>query len=103
MAEKMRAVGYHKPLPISDPASLEDLEVPVPEPGPRDLLVQVEAVSVNPVDVKVRASAEPGREPRILGFDAAGTVVAAGSDVQLFAVGDEVYYAGSIDRPGTDA
>jgi NADPH:quinone reductase len=103
MAEKMRAVGYRQALPISDPASLEDLEVPVPEPGPRDLLVRVEAVSVNPVDVKVRASSDPGGEPKILGYDAAGTVVATGSDVQLFAPGDEVYYAGSIDRPGTDA
>lgn len=103
MAEKMRAVGYRKTLPISDPASLEDLEVPVPEPGPRDLLVRVEAVSVNPVDVKVRASSDPGGEPKILGYDATGTVVATGSDVQLFAPGDEVYYAGSIDRPGTDA
>ena len=103
MAETMRAVGYRKPLPSSDPASLEDLEVPVPAPGPRDLLVRVEAVSVNPVDVKVRASADPGAEPRILGYDAAGTVVATGSDVALFSPGDEVYYAGSIDRPGTDA
>ncbi len=103
MAEKMRAVGYRKPLPIADPASLEDLEVPVPEPGPHDLLVRVEAVSVNPVDVKVRASTDPGREPKILGWDAAGVVEAAGADVTLFAPGDEVYYAGSIDRPGTDA
>jgi NADPH:quinone reductase len=103
MAEKMRAVGYRKPLPISDPASLEDLEVPVPEPGPRDLLVRVEAVSVNPADVKVRASADPGGEPRILGYDAAGVVEAIGADVTLFSPGDEVYYAGSIDRPGTDA
>jgi NADPH:quinone reductase len=103
MPEMMRAVGYRKPLPSSDPASLEDLEVPVPEPGPRDLLVRVEAVSVNPVDVKLRASADPGREPRILGFDAAGVVVATGADVTLFAPGDEVYYAGSINRPGTDA
>ncbi|HEY6499258.1 MAG TPA: alcohol dehydrogenase catalytic domain-containing protein, partial [Streptosporangiaceae bacterium] len=103
MAEKMRAVGYRRALPISDPASLEDLEVPVPEPGPRDLLVRVEAVSVNPVDVKVRASSDPGGEPKILGYDAAGTVVATGSGVQLFTPGDEVYYAGSIDRPGTDA
>src|SRR6201996_2449183 len=103
MAEKMRAVGYRKPLPISDPASLEDLEIPVPEPGPRDLLVRVEAVSVNPVDVKVRASTDPGGEPKILGYDAAGTVVATGPDVTLFSPGDEVYYAGSIGRPGTDA
>jgi NADPH:quinone reductase len=103
MAEKMRAVGYRKPLPISDPASLEDLEVPVPEPGPRDLLVRVEAVSVNPVDVKTRASADPGGEPKILGYDAAGVVVATGADVALFSPGDEVYYAGAINRPGTDA
>jgi NADPH:quinone reductase len=103
MAEKMRAVGYRKPLPISDPASLEDLEVPVPEPGLRDLLVRVEAVSVNPADVKVRASADPGGEPRILGYDAAGVVEAIGADVTLFSPGDEVYYAGSIGRPGTDA
>jgi NADPH2:quinone reductase len=103
MAEKMRAVGYRKPLPISDPASLEDLEVPVPEPGPRDLLVRVEAVSVNPVDVKTRASADPGGEPKILGYDAAGVVVATGADVALFSPGDEVYYAGTTNRPGTDA
>ncbi|HEY2279271.1 MAG TPA: zinc-binding alcohol dehydrogenase family protein [Streptosporangiaceae bacterium] len=103
MAENMRAVGYRTPLPISDPASLEDLEIPVPEPGPRDLLVRVEAVSVNPVDVKTRASADPGGEPKILGYDAAGVVVATGPDVTLFSPGDEVYYAGSIDRPGTDA
>jgi zinc-binding alcohol dehydrogenase family protein len=103
MAEMMRAVGYRKPLPVSDPASLEDLEVPVPGPGPRDLLVRVEAVSVNPVDVKVRASTDPGSEPKILGYDAAGVVVATGPEVTLFSPGDEVYYAGSIDRPGTDA
>src|ERR1700744_51266 len=103
MAEKMRAFGTRKPLPISDPASLEDLEVPVPEPGPRDLLVRVEAVSVNPVDVKVRAATDPGGEPKILGYDAAGVVVATGADVGLFSPGDEVYYAGPIDRPGTDA
>ena len=103
MAETMRAVGYRKPLPVSDPASLEDLEVPVPTPGPRDLLVRVEAVSVNPVDVKVRASTDPDRGPKILGWDAAGVVVAAGSDVTLFAPGDEVYYAGAFNRLGTDA
>jgi len=58
MAETMRAVGYRKPAPISDPASLEDAEVPVPEPGPRDLLVEVKAVSVNPV---AHAMVEEGR------------------------------------------
>lgn len=103
MTEMMHAVGYRKPAPISDPASLEDAEVPVPEPGPRDLLVQVKAVSVSPVDVKLRASADPGGEVKILGYDAAGVVTAAGGSVTLFAPGDELYYAGSVARPGTDA
>ncbi|GGM33128.1 zinc-binding alcohol dehydrogenase family protein [Dactylosporangium sucinum] len=96
----MRAVAYRK---AGDPAVLQDLELPDPVPGPRDLLVRVEAVSVNPVDVKVRASSEPGREPKVLGYDAAGTVAAVGAEVSLFRVGDEVYYAGSIDRPGTNS
>jgi NADPH:quinone reductase-like Zn-dependent oxidoreductase len=99
----MKAVVYRKPLPIGDPLSLEDAELPVPEPGPRDLLVRIEAISVNPVDVKVRASVDPGGESKVLGYDAAGVVVALGSEVTLFAPGDEVYYAGSIDRPGTYA
>ena len=103
MAEKMRAVGYRKPLPISDPAEPGGPRGPGACPGPRDLLVRVEAVSVNPVDVKVRASTDPGGEPKILGYDAAGVVVATGSDVALFSPGDEVYYAGTINRPGTDA
>jgi NADPH2:quinone reductase len=103
MTEMMRAVGYRKPTPISDPASLEDAEVPVPAPGPRDLLVEVKAVSVNPVDVKVRASSDPGGELKILGYDASGLVIAVGERVTLFSPGDEVYYAGSIARPGTNA
>jgi zinc-binding alcohol dehydrogenase family protein len=103
MATTMRAVGYRTPAPVSDPASLEDVEVPVPGPGPRDLLVQVQAVSVNPVDYKVRTGSDPGGQLKILGYDAAGVVAAVGSDVQLFAPGDEVYYAGSITRPGTNA
>jgi NADPH2:quinone reductase len=103
MTDVMRAVAYRKNLPIGDPQSLVDLELPVPEPGPHDLLVWVEAVSVNPVDVKVRAGNDPGGEPTVLGFDAAGTVVAVGSAVTLFRTGDDVYYAGSIARPGTNA
>jgi NADPH:quinone reductase len=103
MAELMRAVGYRKNLPISDPESLLDLELPVPVPGEHDLLVRVEAVSVNPVDVKVRAGSDPGGEPKILGYDAAGVVVAVGGAVTLFRPGDEVWYAGSIARSGTDA
>ncbi|MEV6596976.1 zinc-binding alcohol dehydrogenase family protein [Actinoplanes sp. NPDC051346] len=103
MAELMRAVGYRNSLPISDPSSLLDLELPVPEPGDHDLLVRVKAVSVNPVDVKVRAGNDPQGEPKILGYDAAGVVERVGSAVTLFRPGDEVWYAGSIARPGTNA
>lgn len=103
MTETMRAVGYRKSLPISDPDSLVDAELPVPEPGPHDLLVRVEAVSVNPADTKVRAGVDPAGELKVLGYDAAGVVVGVGSEVTRFRVGDEVYYAGSIGRPGTNS
>lgn len=101
----MKAVGYRKPLPITDQDSLVDIEIPQPKPGARDLLVKIESVSVNPADTKLRAGAGPlpGDEYRILGFDAAGTVVGTGPDVQLFKPGDEVWYAGSVVRPGTNA
>ncbi len=99
----MRAVAYTKNLPIDDPNSMLDVELPVPTPDPHDLLVRVEAVSVNPVDVKVRAGSDPHGQPKVLGWDAAGVVVGVGRDVSLFAVGDEVYYAGSIGRPGTNS
>src|SRR4030088_976210 len=75
-AKTMRAVAYRKSLPITDAASLEDIELPVPTPGPYDLLVRIEAVSVNPVDAKVRVAVDPGGEPKVLGFDAAGVVTA---------------------------
>jgi NADPH2:quinone reductase len=100
----MRAVGLHKHLPISHPEALLDLDLPAPEPGPRDLRVAVRAISVNPVDVKVRAPKEKlGDAPRILGWDAAGVVESVGRDVHTFKPGDEVFYAGSIERPGTNA
>ncbi|MEU4097215.1 zinc-binding alcohol dehydrogenase family protein [Streptomyces sp. NPDC026673] len=99
----MRAVGYRKSLPITDDESLVDLELPVPRPGPHDLLVRVEAVALNPVDYKVRQGNDPGGEPKVLGWDAAGTVVAVGDRVGMFRVGDEVYYAGAIDRAGANA
>lgn len=95
------AVGYDTNLPVTDTNAFITREIPAPEPGPHDLLVEVEAVSVNPVDVKLRAEA-PADGFRVLGFDAAGTVRAAGSEVTLFSPGDEVFYAGSIDRPGTN-
>ncbi|MFT4213394.1 MAG: zinc-binding alcohol dehydrogenase family protein [Microbacterium sp.] len=95
------AIGYETNLPAADPGALIVREVDVPTLGPHDLLVEVEAVSVNPVDVKLRAGAPSGGF-RVLGFDAAGTVREVGSEVTLFTPGDVVFYAGSIDRPGTN-
>src|SRR3954447_22430352 len=101
----MRAVGYKKSLPIENPESLLDLEIDKPAPTGRDLLVQVKAISVNPVDYKMRKRAEPkdGEPAKILGYDATGVVAATGPDVTLFKPGDEVWYAGSIIRPGTNS
>ncbi|RQR56909.1 zinc-binding alcohol dehydrogenase family protein [Burkholderia sp. Bp9126] len=100
----MKAVGLTRYLPIDDPHALLDVELPQPVPGPRDLLVRVEAISVNPVDTKVRAPKPQVEDaPRVLGWDAAGTVVAVGADVTLFRPGDEVFYAGSITRPGANS
>ncbi len=100
----MRAVGYTKSLPIDDPQSLVDLDLPKPEASGRDLLVEVKAVSVNPVDTKIRQRrADPDGKPQVLGWDASGIVVAIGPDVTGFAVGDAVFYAGAIDRPGTNS
>ncbi|QET06184.1 zinc-binding alcohol dehydrogenase family protein [Cupriavidus pauculus] len=100
----MKAIGLTHYLPISDPRSLFDTDLPKPEAAGHDLLVKIEAVAVNPVDTKVRApkdKIEPA--PRVLGWDAAGTVVAVGPDVTLFKVGDPVFYAGSITRSGTNS
>jgi NADPH:quinone reductase len=83
-----------------DAFTFTEIEHEVPDPGPHDLLVEVRAVSVNPVDTKVRAGLDA---PRVLGFDAAGVVRAVGEAVTAYAPGDEVYYAGSIDRPGSNA
>jgi NADPH2:quinone reductase len=100
----MRAVGYKHSRPIDQADSLIDLEIEKPTPQGRDLLVEVKAVSVNPVDTKVRKRADPkGGAPKILGYDAAGVVAAVGDDAKLFKPGDEVFYAGSILRQGTDA
>lgn len=85
----------------TDIASLNDIELPKPTPTGRDLLVKVEAVSVNPVDTKQRKAGSP--DPRVLGWDAAGTVAAAGPQVTLFKPGDAVYYAGDVTRPGCDS
>jgi NADPH2:quinone reductase len=100
----MKAVALTHYLPIDDPRSLLDVELEVPVAHGRDLLVRVEAVSVNPVDTKVRAP-RPQVEaaPKVLGYDAAGVVEAVGADVTLFRPGDAVYYAGDITRPGSNA
>jgi zinc-binding alcohol dehydrogenase family protein len=100
----MKAVGYRKNLPINAPKALEDVELSAPVPGARDLLVRVHAVSVNPVDTKVRAGSAPAAgEVKVLGWDAVGVVEAVGTQATGFAVGDRVWYAGSIQRPGTNS
>ena len=97
----MKAIAFTEHgLPINDPRSLQDVNIAAPMPGPRDLLVEVEAVAVNPVDTKVR-SGSFAKEPKILGWDAAGTVREVGADVSLFKPGDKVYYAGSLTRAGS--
>jgi zinc-binding alcohol dehydrogenase family protein len=99
----MKAIVYSQNgLPITDPQSLYETELPKPQPGAHDLLVKIRAISVNPVDTKVRNGA-PTDTPRILGWDAVGEVEAVGESVTLFQPGDEVFYAGSIVRPGAYA
>ncbi|WP_094556340.1 zinc-binding alcohol dehydrogenase family protein [Synechococcus sp. 1G10] len=101
----MRAVAAIRSLPSNDPACLIDLELPLPVPGEHDLLVRVAAVSVNPIDTKVRASLPAGGnpEPRVLGWDAAGVVEAVGPAVRRFRAGDAVIFAGALNRPGTNS
>ena len=100
----MKAIALTRYLPIDDPQSLVDVELPMPKPRDNDLLVRVEAVSVNPVDTKVRAPKDQvEKEPKVLGWDATGVVEAVGKSVTRFKVGDEVYYAGDITRPGCNA
>jgi len=100
----MKAVALTRYLPIDDPASLVDTELPTPVPGAHDLLVRVEAVSVNPVDTKIRApKPQAEAQPKVLGYDAAGVVEAIGAGVQGFRPGDRVYYAGDVTRPGSNA
>ena len=100
----MKAIAIVEKLPLDDPRCFVEIELPKPAPSPRDLLVRVKAVSVNPVDYKVwqRRAAAAG-EPQVLGWDAAGMVEAVGSEVSLFKPGDEVFYAGDITRPGSNA
>lgn len=100
----MKAVALTRYLPIDDPQSLIDVQLPMPEIGAHDLLVRVEAVSVNPVDTKLRSpKPQVESQPRVLGFDAAGTVEAIGTSVAGFKPGDSVYYAGDVTRQGSNA
>jgi len=106
MVNGMKGVGLTRYLPITDPESLQDVDLLRPEPKERDLLVRVEAISVNPVDTKIRVSKGPEdleASPRILGWDAAGVVEAVGTKATLFQPGNEVYYSGSIVRPGCNS
>jgi zinc-binding alcohol dehydrogenase family protein len=98
----MKAIGYTAKGGVE---VLTEFELLIPDPGPRDLRVAVRAVSVNPVDVKRRRWEDPSESPlpRVLGYDAAGIVEAVGSDVSFFKPGDEVFYAGAMDRPGTNS
>jgi len=101
----MRAIGATHTLPVTDPGCLIEFETADPSPGPRDLLVRIEAAAVNPVDTKLRRKlgSTPLNPPRILGFDAAGTVEAVGAEVTRFSPGDAVFYSGDLGRPGCNA
>lgn len=100
----MKAVAYYQSLPVSDAQALQDIELPEPAAGPRDLLVEVKAISVNPVDTKVRQNVQPENgAAKVLGWDVAGIVKAVGSEVTLFQPGDKVFYAGSLTRPGANS
>ncbi|MBO0449300.1 zinc-binding alcohol dehydrogenase family protein [Enterococcus sp. MJM12] len=102
MTGKIAAVGFYEGLPLSDPNSFQDIMVPRPQPLANDLLVAVRAVSVNPVDTKLRQNAQKTLTPQILGFDAVGEVVATGANVHDLQVGDRVYYAGTKKRAGSN-
>lgn len=99
----MGAVGSFAGLPIDDADALQDVDVDVPTLRDHDVLVRVLAVSVNPVDIKRRGSLASSSTPTILWHDAAGIVEAAGPAVSTLSVGDEVWYAGDVSRPGTNA
>ena len=100
----MRAIGFQQPGSIDRDEALVNIELPTPTPTGRDLLVEIKAVSVNPVDTQVRKSTQPDPgDWQVLGWDAAGIVSAVGSESTLFQPGDEVFYAGDRLRPGTNA
>ena len=100
----MKAIGYQEALPIDHEQSLQDIELEIPQVKGRDILVEVKAISVNPVDYKIRQNrpAETGKW-NVIGWDASGIVKAVGEEVSLFKVGDEVWYAGDLNRQGSNA
>ncbi|WP_075185632.1 zinc-binding alcohol dehydrogenase family protein [Teredinibacter haidensis] len=100
----MKAIGYKQALPISDTHALEEIELPKPSAQGRDLLVKIEAISVNPVDTKIRRGVQPDEgQYRVLGWDATGVVESVGQQVSLFKPGDKVWYSGALNRPGANA
>ncbi|MGA4322477.1 zinc-binding alcohol dehydrogenase family protein [Ectopseudomonas hydrolytica] len=100
----MKAVAYYQSLPADHPEALQDVQLDAPSPGPHDLLVEVRAISVNPVDTKIRRNVAPEHgAAKVLGWDAAGVVKTVGSEVSLFQPGDRVFYAGAIDRAGANS
>lgn len=100
----MKAIGYQENLPIDNETSLQDIELEVPKAKRRDILVEIKAISVNPVDYKIRQNRPPEKgEWAVIGWDAAGIVKEVGEDVSLFKAGDEVWYAGDLTRPGSNA
>ena len=100
----MKAIAYYQNLPIDQPEALLDVELPAPQPGPRDLLVEVRAISVNPVDTKIRRNVTPeAGQAKVLGWDVAGVVREVGAEVKQFRPGDRVFYAGALDRPGANS
>ncbi|MGB6241212.1 MAG: zinc-binding alcohol dehydrogenase family protein [Castellaniella sp.] len=100
----MKAIGYRQTGPIDRPDALVDIELDRPDPGGHDVLVQIEAIAVNPVDTKIRQRVGPeGADWKVLGWDASGRVVSVGAEVSRFKPGDEVFYAGALTRPGTNS
>ncbi len=98
-----KAVAAMEPGDVEAPSSFVDVEIDLGPLGSHDLLVEVRAVSVNPVDLKTRVAFDGATAPKVLGYDAAGVVLEIGDSVSAFGVGDEVYYAGTLARPGTNA
>lgn len=100
----MKAIGYVKSLAITEPEALVDIEQDTPAPNSRDLVVKIDAISVNPVDTKIRVRVEPeDGNHKVLGWDAVGEVVAVGDQVEFYKTGDKVFYAGDLTRPGTNS